>query len=233
VEHSLLVELCRQKFSKKQGDKKNGVQKTGRLQDSYLANSGARTLHRDVQQATILLGTSGKDTGRDQRFALSLFNVAFGSGMGSRLFQKVREEHGLAYSVYSSLDTHIGCRAFTVSLATDPRKLRKALGLVKAEVQHFLDHGFAPGELERARQNIIGNLRLSEDSVANRQNRMARQILRNGHYTPVRVAEMILHAMTEPRTEELMRSFLTQNPWTITAVLPEDCKEKMEPLAFH
>lgn len=217
VDHAWLVEQCRKAFAAKT---------TGPLMvlDPYASAGGARTEYKEVQQANVVFGTSQRDMGKKQRFALNVFNVAFGSGMASRLFQKVREEHGLAYSVYSNVDAQIGSRGFTVSLATDVKKLPKAMQLVQAELKRFMREGFAKDELERTRTNILGGIKLGMDSTSNRQNRLARQLLRNGSHTSLAQTEKAIRELSEEDVVEAVRALVSDGHWAAGAVLPKGCK---------
>ncbi len=217
VDHARLVEDCKKWFAPK---------KSGPLtvSDNYKARSGSKVVHKDVQQASIVLGTSRPDLGRKQRFALNIFNTAFGSGMASRLFQKVREEHGLAYSIYSSIEAQIGSRGFTINLATDVRKLGKAMRLVHDELVRFMNDGFVADELERTKTNILGGIKLGLDSTSNRQNRLARQLLRNGGYTSMTQTEKAIREMTADEVLASVADLVGNGSWAIGAVLPKGAK---------
>lgn len=217
VEHEALVELCRKFFHRK---------KTGPLSvvDNYASAGGSRTEYKEIQQANVVFGTSQVDLGKRQRFALNLFNVAFGSGMASRLFQKVREDHGLAYSIYSGIDAQIGSRGFSISLATDVKKLPKAMQLIRGELVQFVREGFAKDELERTRMNILGGIKLGMDSTSNRQNRLARQLLRNGTHTTLAQTEKAILSLDADEILATVRDLVLGGSWAVGAVLPKGCK---------
>lgn len=217
VEHEWLVDRCQSYFQNKKSGPLGVV-------DAYASHSASRVVYKEVQQANVVMGTSQADLGKKQRFALNLFNVAFGGGMASRLFQRVREEHGLAYSIYSSIEAQIGCRGFTINLATEPRKLTKAMGLIREELVRFVQSGFAEQELERTRMNILGGIKLGMDSTSNRQNRLARQLLRNGSYTSLAQTEKAIRELSAQDVVEEVRSLVLKGPWAVGAVLPKGTK---------
>jgi predicted Zn-dependent peptidase len=217
VEHDWLVEQCHRYFRQKKSGPLSVV-------DPYASKAGIRTDFKEVQQANVVFGTSQADLGKRQRFALNLFNVAFGSGMASRLFQKVREEHGLAYSIYSNIDAQIGSRGFTINLATDVKKLPKAMQLIRNELLLFVREGFAENELERTRMNILGGIKLGMDSTSNRQNRLARQLLRSGSYTSLAQTEKAINALSAVEVQDVVRSLVLQGNWSVGAVLPKGSK---------
>jgi len=217
VDHAWLVEQCQGYFRQKKSGPLTVV-------DDYASATGCLVEYKEVQQANVVLGTSQSDLGKRQRFALNIFNVAFGSGMASRLFQKVREEHGLAYSIYSNIDAQIGSRGFTISLATDVKKLPKAMQLIRGELLRFIKDGFEGDELERTRTNVLGGIKLGMDSTSNRQNRLARQLLRNGGYTTLAQTEKAIRALTADDIVAAVRTLVCSGSWSVGAVLPKGSK---------
>ena len=178
---------------------------------------------KEVQQSTIVAGTSIalRKTGH-QRLALTLFNMIFGDGMGSRLFQKVREDHALAYSVFSSVDNFNGCRSFNISLGTDPKRQQKAIELVRGEVLDFLKDGLRTDELERAKTAVLGNIKLGLDSPSTRMNRLARQVIRSGKYTPFSKLQKDLVLVKPNQLMEAVEEVFLQGTWAAAAVIPKD-----------
>jgi len=183
---------------------------------------GSVLKRKEVQQSNIIVGTSIApiSAGR-QRLALSLFNLIFGDGMSSRLFQKVREDHGLAYSVYSAVDNFQGCRGFSIGLGTDPKRQQKALDLIHREVKILLKSGLRPGELERAKTAVLGGIKLGMDSPSSRMNRLARQILRSGKFTPFAALEKDLQAIDSSEVMEVVEEIFLRGVWAGAAVIPK------------
>ena len=117
--------------------------------------------------------------------------------MASRLFQRIREDKGLAYSVYSTADIYCDCVDWGVSLATDPHQLKTALDLSLVETRNFLKHGFKKGEFERTKANILGSMYLGADSPEKRVIRMAEQTLHLGEFRTMEQSEKTILSMTE------------------------------------
>lgn len=221
VDHEKLVDLCVKKFSRK---------KSGKIlpKDAYCCRSGVKIVGKqDITQSNLFWGTSfGFDSLEEKvRYALSIFNVAIGAGMASRLFQKIREEHGLAYSVYSTADVYCNCVDWGVSLATEPRQLKKALTLAIEETRGFLKNGFDKDELERTKTNVIGGLRLGADSPEKRMMRLAEQTLHLGRFYPTDEAVKSVVKMTADETLEIVRKVFEKGKFTIAVVQPDDVKK--------
>lgn len=193
VDHEELVQLCAEKFAQKKC--------TGALPaDIYRAHNSVKVVQKqDIAQSNLFWGLSFDRNLMDERgrCALSLFNVAMGAGMASRLFQKIREDKGLAYSVYSTADIYCDCTDWGVSLATEPHQLKTALELSLNETRNFLKRGFNKGEFERTKTNILGGMYLGADSPEKRVVRMAEQVLHLGEFHTMEHSEKIIRTMTE------------------------------------
>lgn len=216
LEHEKIVDLVRENFADKKSGKKS-------RSDSYLANATRKTKSKkDLSQSNLFWGTSFDFRNGDIDFlrALGLFNVAFGADMGSRLFQKVREERGLAYSVYSMTDVYKDVLGWGVSLATAPHKMDEALEIAQAEFQNFLENGFAKGELERTKMNIVGGLRIGADSAEKRLMRLADQMLHLGRVYSMAETESQVKAFSEERLMELLREAFKDAPFATAVVKP-------------
>lgn len=129
---------------------------------------------RPIESAHIALGwrTFGADD--DDRFALAVANHVFGGGAASRLFESIREQRGLAYSVYSSNTTYSDTGALVAYAGTSPDKRVDVLRLIEGEVQSLLDDGVTERELDVARGYLSGSLLLSLEDTHSRMSRLGR-----------------------------------------------------------
>jgi predicted Zn-dependent peptidase len=226
VEHGKLVKNCEKLFSKK-----TGGENSPRI--SYSANSGTAILKKHIQQATVLWGTSCEGLIAKEARALQIFSHIFGGGFTSRLFQNIREKYGLVYSINSSFENSIqktldkkSSILFQISFATDSQNLERVTDLIRKEMKTFLKDGFLKNELERAKQGIIGYYKLSKDSLNNRQNRLARQVLRYGHAIDINKTEVQINKMEADYIETFVKKFVETSKWTFAAVVPKKCKAK-------
>ncbi len=216
VDHGKFVEECAEFFAEK---------KCGRacLQDPLVANAKEKhSFKSDLQQSNFVWGTSFpfESVPANFRYALSLFNIAFGSGMSSRLFQKIREEHGLAYSVYSSLDAFDDSYGFSVSMATDPNRLAKATGLMKQEFDRFLNEGFVADELERTRRNTLGSMAIGADNTEKRLLRLAEHTLHFGSCDTMEEIKKGMYALSESDVLDVLRAAFANSPFAVSLVAP-------------
>ena len=221
VNHEQLVELCAEKFEQK---KVNGTTP----HDIYKSNQSVKVVQKsDITQSNLFWGLSfNRELMNDRdRCAFSIFNVAMGAGMASRLFQKVREDKGLAYSVYSTSDLYCDCVDWGVSLATDSHKLKTALDLSVSEVKKFLRHGFVKDELERTKTNILGSMHLGADSPEKRVLRMAELMLHLGEVHTMEEVEKKVRSIEEDEILATMNRLFGAAKYSIAVVEPKSKKK--------
>lgn len=175
----------------------------------------------DVQQMHLSLGTRAIAYTDPRRPALIVLETLLGGGMSSRLFQTIREEAGLAYSVFSSLDTLRDVGMLTVHMGVSPDKAREALTLLRRELQRLVDDGPAPDEVASAQMQLKGSVTLSQESVSSRMYHLARQELYTGRYVaPEAQVERVL-AVTLGDVRDLAREFLRPERYTLAAIGPD------------
>jgi predicted Zn-dependent peptidase len=221
VDHDTLVKLCKEKFSEKTID-------GSYPSDIYKATQSVKVVQKqDITQSNLFWGLSFDRNLMDDRdrAALSMFNVAMGAGMASRLFQKIREEKGLAYSVYSTADIYRDCVDWGIALATEPHQLKTALEISVDETKKFLKHGFKAGEFDRTRANILGGMHLGADSPEKRLVRMAEQMLHLGEFRTMEKSEKTLKSLTEDEVVATTNRLFNASKFSVAVVEPKSKKK--------
>ena len=147
----------------------------------------------DLQQVYLSLGARGLPSAAPERHALRVAETLLGGGMSSRLFQRIREDAGLAYFVSTSLDFLRDGGAIGIDLGVSPDKTREALRLLREELDRVLEEGPSAEEVEAAKMQIKGSVLMGQESVSSRMYHVARQELQLGLQIP-----------TEQQLEQLM-----------------------------
>lgn len=144
-----------------------------------------------VEQNQLVLGFPGLETASEERFAMQLFSNILGGSSSSRLFQTVREKHGLCYSIYSFTAGYQDTGLFAVALAANRQSERRALGLTIDELRRIRDGGVTAAELDRAREQVTASILMSLESSASRMNRLGygELFLPGGALTPDELIE--------------------------------------------
>jgi predicted Zn-dependent peptidase len=120
-----------------------------------------------------------------RRFALAILTNAFGGGMSSRLFQRVREELGLAYAIFAYKHFHQSSGQLGVYIGTQPGTADAAAEAIRDEYALLAREGLPPGELADGKQQLKGQIMLSLESPGARMGRLAGFVLHADEYRPL------------------------------------------------
>lgn len=131
-------------------------------------------LEKDLEQVHLCLGTRALPQSHPNRFESYLLNTILGGSMSSRLFQKIREELGLAYSIYSYLSSHSDAGSLVLYSGTSPDSAPRVAALMLKEFSRLKKEPVSQEELTSAREQVKGNLLLSMESTDNRMTRLAK-----------------------------------------------------------
>jgi predicted Zn-dependent peptidase len=136
-----------------------------------------RFFAKETEQYHVALGAPGIARDDDRRFALRVLDNVLGGTSSSRLFQEVREQRGLAYSVYSFTGSYAGTGQIGLYLGTRPDNVQTAMQVVGTELEKLLADGVTAEELERSKENVKGRVVLSLESTTSRMNRLGSSVL--------------------------------------------------------
>jgi predicted Zn-dependent peptidase len=176
---------------------------------------------RDSEQVHLCLGAKGLQYNHSLRFSSYVLNSILGGGMSSRLFQEIRENRGLAYSVYSYLPTYTDAGLVVVYAGTSEESLQEVLDLVLKEFKSLKTDPFKNREVETSKEQLKGNLLLSLESSENMMTRLAKNEIYFNTYVPV---ETILQEIEEVDEEKVrsLASELFNGKFCLTVLGPVD-----------
>ena len=153
------------------------------------------------------MGMQGVSHGDDNLYALLAVNNVFGGTMSSRLFQKVREELGMAYSIFSFPASFIDNGLYTIYAATNPANLKDVITAIIGEMRKMMSEGITPDELARAKEQLKGSFILGLESTGGRMNSIGKSELLLGYIkTPDEVLEKI-DSITMEQADEIIRTY--------------------------
>jgi len=144
-----------------------------------------RHVDREGHQTHIVLGSQSVSYGDPRRYPISLVSLMLGGGMSSRLFQRVREELGLAYSVYSFQSFHHNSGLHGIYAGTSAESSGRALDEIFNELSRMASEGFPAEEIEAGKSQLKGQLTLSLESPASRMFRVASAALYGEPFLPL------------------------------------------------
>jgi predicted Zn-dependent peptidase len=187
------------------------------------ARTGTRSalLPDDSEQAHLMLGVPALDRHDPRRPALSVLNAALGGGPSSRLFQQVREERGLAYSVYSTTATYADAGNLAVYAGCGPERLGEVATVVRGVLDDVAANGLTPAELARAQGSLRGGTVLGSEDTPSRMHRIGRSEVDHGRQRTIAESLARIDAVTGEQVAAVARELLAQPP-TVAVVGPFD-----------
>jgi predicted Zn-dependent peptidase len=174
IDHDAAVDGIERRYAGRGGE---AVPERGAPGD---AQRPVAVVHRPTEQAHVVVGMRAIDRDDEDRFAFSVLNHALGGGMSSRLFQEIREQRGLAYSVYSYRMGFAGGGALAAYVGTSPDNAKEVLSLVHGEFDRIAGDGITDRELEVAKGHLNGSMALSLEDSSSRMSRLGRSQLVHG-----------------------------------------------------
>jgi predicted Zn-dependent peptidase len=181
---------------------------------------GVRHEVRDLQQLYISLGTRGVRFGDPGHYPLAVLSTLLGGGMSSRLFQSVREEAGLAYSVYSAPDYFRDAGMFSIHMGVLPDRGREALARTREELMRLRDEGPGEEEVAAAVRQLKGSVVMDNESISARMNQLAHEEIYLGRYRTLDEQVERILAVTREEVAAAARRFLDPAGFGLTALGP-------------
>ncbi len=163
---------------------------------------------KSLEQVQLCLGVPAPKVDSPDRYALYLLNSILGGGMSSRLFQSVREDAGLAYSIYSELSPYRDTGALSVYAGTSVEKTREMIRLIMDEFRQLKSEPVGGEELERAKNQSKGNIVLGLESSSARMSNLARQQMYYGRFATVDEIVADVDRVTAADIQRLARELL-------------------------
>lgn len=170
-------------------------------QQKPVPQANVRFAEKDTEQVQICLGAPGLPQEHSYTYVLLVLNNILGGGLSSRLFQSIREERGLAYSIYSYHSAYVDSGLFTVYAGTSPNKFKEVVHLIAKEISKLKKEGITQEELSKTKEQIRGGLLLSMESISNRMSRLGRTELCHGR---VITAEEVVEKISQVTVDEVM-----------------------------
>jgi len=166
------------------------------------ADTVRKSIKKDTEQMHLILGVPGIGQDDDDIFVLHIINSILGGGLSSRLFQEIREQRGLAYSVYSYHSTYKDSGLFAVYAGTSPNKTEEVIKCTINEMNKLKTEGLLEEDLEKTKAQIKGNLYLGLESVSSRMSRLGKTELSFGR---VKTAEEAVEQLEKVTVEDVKR----------------------------
>ncbi|HBB88184.1 MAG TPA: peptidase M16 [Blastocatellia bacterium] len=213
VEHDQLVELVNKSFPNSNGASAVLVEEAPNPATPILIEQ-----KKELEQAHLIIAAPWPDAKSSDRYAASLLASVIGGGTSSRLWQKIREERGLAYSVGAGGNTFSDVGVFTIYAGTSPEHLDEVLDLSLEELRRTVEEGVTPDELKLVKDQSLSLLLLGLESSSARAGGLARQeIIHGRRISPEEVIKKI-EAVTPDDLQRVARTFFKSESLSLGAL---------------
>jgi predicted Zn-dependent peptidase len=209
VDHDEVVRLVREHFGRHLVRDRTAVpprKGTGRV----TGQPSLEVVNRDAEQTHMSLGVRVPGRHWKRRWALSVLNTALGGGLSSRLFQQIRETRGLAYSVYSTVDTFSDSGALSVYAACLPERFAEVARVTADVLETVARDGITESECRIAKGSMRGGLVLGLEDSGSRMNRIGRSELNYGEHRSIDETLALIDAVTLDEVNAVAHQLLTR-----------------------
>jgi predicted Zn-dependent peptidase len=214
VSHKALVEMTKKHFPWPNGSvPEDGI--SPRTPGCRLV-----AVNRRSKQSHVCLGFPSFGYPDSRRYALGALNTYLSSGMSARLFQKVREEAGFCYNIYSYQESFRDSGFFCVYFSADTKYVIRALRIIVKELRRLKETLLGRAELAKIKEQMKGSLVLSQESMYNRMNRIAQQELFLQSYVDLERHSRIIDTITSRNIREIANQIFDHNRLTVCSLGP-------------
>jgi len=179
-----------------------------------------RSFEKDTAQTHIVFGTDTIPYADRRKYGMLVISNVFGGGMSSRLFQRIREELGLAYAIYSFTSFYRGVGMAGVYVGSQPARAAKAEEAIRGEFARMAREGLRGDALEDAKQQTLGQLMLSLESPTSRMYRLASTAVYSEPYRSLDEVLKTVEALTADEISALASEFFAPERQTVVSLGP-------------
>lgn len=219
VQHSQLVEMVERGFAQRAGSTNGGS--APQPETNSVPLPAAPILieqKKELEQAHLIIAAPWPTARSEDRYAASLLASVIGGGTSSRLWQRIREERGLAYSVGAGGSTFSDVGVFTIYAGTSPEHLDEVLDLSLEELRRVVNESISSAELKLAKDQAVSSILLGLESSSSRASSLARQeIIHQRRISPDEVVKRI-EAVDCDEMQQLARTFFTSENLALGAL---------------
>ncbi|HOP06805.1 MAG TPA: pitrilysin family protein [candidate division Zixibacteria bacterium] len=218
LSHDRVVKLARDKFEFPEG-LSEGMLPAARMDTQKLL-----LIPNDNNQVHAVIGYPGLAWTDKRRTAAMVLSTLLGGGMSSILFQQIREERGLAYTIYTYHDSYCDAGVFGCYFATDKQRLPEALSVVQKQLLKLCNRKVSEDILRRIKEQIKGQVMLALESTIAKMNRMARFELMQGEYISLTRTIRDIDRVTTDDLQMIARALFNPEGRTVTILGPANRK---------
>jgi predicted Zn-dependent peptidase len=211
LEHDAFVDLVARRFDRLPAASENMEQS-----QPHTASKIVLRNKKALEQVQLCLGVPSPPIAHELRYVTLLLNTVLGGGMSSRLFQTVREEHGLAYSIFSDLNPYRDTGSLCVYAGTSSAHCLQVIELIMTEFRRLKTEMLPEDELRRAKDQLKGNIILGLESSSSRMSNLARQEMYFEHFFGVDEIMNKVESVTGEQVMEMAKQLFDPEKVAVT-----------------
>lgn len=182
-----ILEIIKQKMSSMPKGKANLD-----ADKQYIYTPSRTKVYKDIEQLHLAIVFDGISIKDKHNYSMSLLNAIIGGGMSSILFQKVREEHGIAYSIYSYNNSYVNNGLFNIYVALNKSQLDKTINIIYKEIANLKNNKITNQQIEKTKEQLKSNYIMGLESTSNRMSSIGRsKVLVNKIKTPDEIIQEV------------------------------------------
>lgn len=218
VEHAALLEMAEQAFSESSAGESPSANGSGRLSTPQPSAPILIERKKELEQAHLIIAAPWPSATSEDRFAASLLANVLGGGTSSRLWQAIREQRGLAYSVGAGASAFSDIGVFTIYAGTSPKQLDEVVDLSLIEMRRAVRESVTEDELKLVKDQTVSSILLGLESSSVRAGALARQeIIHGRRISPDEVISR-LEAVTIEDLQRIAREYFTSEGVALVAL---------------
>jgi predicted Zn-dependent peptidase len=215
VDHEKFLSMVEKKFRQA----RRGKIQRRRLPDKY-RHVDRSEYRKPINQAHVCYGRMTDGINSPHRYPLIVLNTILGDGMSSRLYQRVREKRGIAYSIYSFINLLADTGSFGIYLETDVKNVKSGMGLIRKELDALQRTPVSARELDRAKAQMKGSILLGLEGMSNRMMRLGTNELYFGTIPSLETLLHELNGVTPEKIHTLARRILKDKEFSTVVIQP-------------
>jgi predicted Zn-dependent peptidase len=212
-----IKEFIERKLESQHGDLPDSVQQKPEESKPFI-----NLVPKEVEQTQICLGVPGISYRNEDRYTQNVMNSILGGGMSSRLFQRLREELGLAYSVYSYPANYSDTGLYSIYIGTSPSKVGQFFAAFYDELERFVNQGVSEDEITRTQKLMKSSISLGLESVMNRMTRLGKSILMYDQIVPPEQVIEKVYAVKPSMVHEMAQRIFKSEMFSLAAIGDKD-----------
>lgn len=194
------------------------ISKKRNLNEDFTLNTTHNIISRETNQVHLCFNTKGLSYLNNNKYALSIISNILGGNMSSRLFQKIREDKGLCYSVYTYSSSYEVDGMFTAYAGTTKENYEEVIEIIKSELKDLRDNGVSEDELTKAKNQLLSSMIIGLETSKSRMSRMANNYIGHGRIIEVEEIMKEVNAVNLEQIKELSKDLFDEKYYSTTVL---------------